>query len=715
MYKILNKVNFFSEGKNIYIKNPNIPIYTFYDSNITISKNFKSNSDSIIIAHPSVSVTCNPHKRVLHDTIVLPNKYAKQIFAYNEKAALFTPNLFLYLIKKLDLPYEYISNIDHLSSSLEYDVLMINTLKTFTDNKQYSPTSYNNITSLDIFGDAVFVRKVLPTSNIHDLLSFNHSGKNENNVKIAFCFLMRTVHNQPKVWESFFENETDYKVFIHTTEYVNIEWNIPFTIVNKVDSQYLFVNKVYRQLMSKAIEADDTLTHFIFLSESCVPIQSMNEVRKLCIPDSSWIEKIPESFAAERSSTELRLSLMYKDILKINSLTDKFTYNDLNLIKHKPHFILCRRDVKDLLNAFTRNNELYDKIPSGNEHFLSLISVNFKSTNKFYMNWDSSMLKKKFYNELTKIEQKYKQYFMGLNPPRRLCDSIILDYILNLNTVTSHFLAMNPSIFYFYATIHAPYGFWNHTKYIVFYHNRFVDSYDDYWTNKLRVTKYFNSLSIPKALNINDYDRYVLVFFPQHIVLNNVLKKKKIHPLEILYLSNSSSKEYYFKIRQFYLSLKYFYPHSKYYSNLVSNSFQYDLVIETIEMQSAIKSLNYNTKYITLFVHTFKNPNDFYEKIKHYKIIFLKLEEGIMIVVLNPNVKSENPNLLKEINDLVEKYIKKNLKIFKKALELLILDLEDSPKLNIKKLCEKAYKKTMKFFEKYDFKVTKEFKEFTFP
>ena len=67
MYKILNKVNFFSECKNIYIKNPNIPIYTFYDSNITISKNFKSKPDSIIIAHPSVSITCNPHKRVLHD------------------------------------------------------------------------------------------------------------------------------------------------------------------------------------------------------------------------------------------------------------------------------------------------------------------------------------------------------------------------------------------------------------------------------------------------------------------------------------------------------------------------------------------------------------------------------------------------------------------------------------------------------------------------
>ena len=708
MYKILNKVNFFSECKNIYIKNPNIPIYTFYDSNITISKNFKSKPDSIIIAHPSVSVTCNPHKRVLHDTIVLPNKYAKQIFAYNEKAALFTPNLFLYLIKKLDLPYEYISNIDHLSSSLEYDVLMINTLKTFSDNKQYSPTSYNNITSLDIFGDAVFVRKVLPTSNIHDLLSFNHSGKNENNVKIAFCFLMRTVHNQPKVWESFFENETDYKVFIHTTEYVNIEWNIPFTIVNKVDSQYLFVNKVYRQLMSKAIEADDTLTHFIFLSESCVPIQSMNEVRKLCIPDSSWIEKIPESIAAEKSSIERRVSLTYKEIYRINMIHD----TEYNIIKHKPHFILCRRDVKDLLNAFKQHDYFFDRIHGGNEHFLSLIDVNIKETNKFYMLWDSSTIKKEFNHELTKIEQKYKQYFLGLNPPRKLCDTIVFEYLLKSAKFNSNlFKGMHPSIFYFYSIFYGPYGFWNYIKYVV-YNGRYFDSYDDYWTNKLTVTKYFNTISIPKAINISDSLRVVLLLFPQHIVLNSVLKEIKLQPDNVLYMWNFVGVM--FSLRERFLSLKYFYPYSNYYLNEANNIY-YDLIIERIEMQSTIKSLQYNAKYITLFVYNFKNPDDFYEKIKHYKIIFLKLEDEVMIIVLDPNIKTDNPNLLKNINDLIKEFNEKQKRIFKKALKLLILDLENSPKLNVKKLCEKAYKKTMGFFKKHDFEVTKEFKELTFP
>jgi len=723
IYSISNKINFYAECKKIYFKNPNSDLYIFHDNNLILNQEY--DNDEIIIANPSVFSSVNPHNNIVHDTVVLPQKYAKILLNYNEKAALFVPNLFLYLINKLDLPYKYLTNINN--SELEQDLTIVRSLKKYFDSKNYSPVSYGYLESLTIFGDSIFVRKILPSSNINELLSFKHSNKNSTKCKIAFCFLMRTKHNQPKVWEKFFKNETDYKVYVHTTEYIVLDWDIPHKIVLQVDSKYLYVNKVYEQLMSFAINDDPSLTHFIFLSESCVPIKSMSTVREICIKDKSLIEEIDESEYEKNKSINIRLNTALTDLFKSDNptliLPDQELYLHMN--KHKPHFILCKKDVEKFLKTSSKYKEFYQKIPSGNEHFLSYLNLKtqLKKSNIFYMKWDSSYLSNKYNKLLIDIENKYKQYYLGLDKPVSLCDPIIIDYLLGLYKPVYCELnyAMNPSTFFYYITLYQPYGFWNILgNAMEFINGRFVDKYIDYWSNKLKIIKYYSKNNIPKALKFNDHLRVRLIHFPQHIVLHNFLKKIILNPENILYFhpDNPIYKQY----QNRYPSLRYFYPKAKYtlipmkqknIYNKYNDNIIYDIIVEVIALKGKIECFDYKSKFICLLVRVGTRENDYgktlYEQIKHYEILFMKLESNILIIVLNKNKKRANNELYKKIKDIIEDNKKENIKQFNNALNLLIKDLEESKNLDIKKHFIDTYQGTLDFYKKYQIPLNNKF------
>ena len=84
--------------------------------------------------------------------------------------------------------------------------------------------------------------------------------------------------------------------------------------------------------------------------------------------------------------------------------------------KHKPHFILCKKDVEKFLNTSLKYKEFYQRIPSGNEHFLSYLNLKtkLKKSNKFYMKWDSSYLTNKYNKLLIDIEKNMKNGYIRL-------------------------------------------------------------------------------------------------------------------------------------------------------------------------------------------------------------------------------------------------------------------------------------------------------------
>jgi hypothetical protein len=222
------------------------------------------------------------------------------------------------------------------------------------------------------------------------------------------------------------------------------------------------------------------------------------------------------------------------------------------------------------------------------------------------MKWDSLYLKKKYNKLLIDIENKYKQYYLGLNKPVSLCDPIIIDYLLGLYKPKNYELnyAINQSVFFNYITLFQPYGFWNIHNISIEYMNRsFVDKYVDYWSNKLRIIKYFNKINIPKGLKINDNTRISLIHFPQHIVLYEFLKTIILNPKNILYFYPSII------IYKLYPSLHYFYPdvnysifpeiplymYKKYNENIT-----YDIIVEVIQLKDKIKCFDYKSKIIKL-------------------------------------------------------------------------------------------------------------------
>ena len=713
IYSVSNKINFYAECKKIYLSNPNSDLYIFHDNNIILNQEF--DNDEITIANPSIFSEVNPHNNIIHDTIVLPQKYAKILLNYNEKAALFVLNLFLYLIKKIDLPYKYLSNINN--SELEQDLTIARSLKEYFDNKNYSPVSYGYLDSLNIFGDSIFVRKILPSSNINDLLSFKHSNKNSNKSKIAFCFLMRTQHNQPKVWEEFFRNEKDYKVYVHTTEYVDLDWNIPHKMVLHVDSAYGFVNRVYEELMKTAINDDPSLTHFIFLSESCVPIKSMSVVREICVKDKSWIEEIDESEYDKNNSIRYRLSNAINELLKCvkysSNLPDKRLYKNIN--KHKPHFILCRKDAENFLNTSNEYKNFYEQIHGGNEHFLSYLNLDTKlrKSNKFYMKWDPSELNKKYYNQMFDMENKYKQYYLGLDKLDSLCDPILIDYLLGLYKphIIDLFNSVYQNIFWYYYTLNRPYPFTKYDKNIKYLNGQHFINKITYWDYKLKIIKYFNKNNIPIGLK----REIGAIKFIEHIILYDFLKKIIVNPKKILYITKCKYRK---EVNNSYPSFNYFYRNAKYYTitysedntiyhNIKVKSKFYkkfdktqlnDIIVEVLLLKQKIESFNYESKIICLFVH----------------ILFMKFNQDTLIIVLNKNKKKKNNELYKKIKAIIEECYKEKFEIFNNSINLLIKDLEGSNGLDIKQIFTDKYKESLDFLKKYNMPITNKFLNFKF-
>jgi hypothetical protein len=189
-------------------------------------------------------------------------------------------------------------------------------------------------------------------------------------MKIAFCFLTYDEIIRYDIWNKFFSNIdiNKYIVFIHpkiVKQFNNytFNYNIVKNRINTIRKEDISIVKATIKLLEETYNYDNSITHFIFLTQSCIPLYSFNILYSI-------ITKFPLSVISYIINNKMNRYYQLKNNIKKYIIYNKF-------IKQQPNMILIRKDVELLIN----NNltEYFINMECPDEHyFVNVISNIFK-------------------------------------------------------------------------------------------------------------------------------------------------------------------------------------------------------------------------------------------------------------------------------------------------------------------------------------------------
>ncbi len=98
-------------------------------------------------------------------------------------------------------------------------------------------------------------------------------------VNIAFLFLTRDEINNHQIWEEYFSGNVNCKVYCHSKSpgKVSLPWQKAALIEEKIATQWghISIVRAMLALLGAAVKKNNH-SHFVFLSESCVPIKPLS-------------------------------------------------------------------------------------------------------------------------------------------------------------------------------------------------------------------------------------------------------------------------------------------------------------------------------------------------------------------------------------------------------------------------------------------------------
>jgi hypothetical protein len=215
--------------------------------------------------------------------------------------------------------------------------------------------------------------------------------------QIAFIFLTIDDINHPIIWTNYFKNHTNILIYSHPKNPHNVKtpW-LKNAIINKsIPTQWGFIVGAYLECLKQAYI--DGASHFITISESCLPIYSLDELQ-LFLNEHNC----KTSFINYKRIGTYDLNVRLKN--RPNTIK--------HYMKHDARFCLSRYHVKELLNTNPKELEYFMNTQVGDEFFLSVLDdkqyINRMAIT--YDNWldvDKEVTKyKKIINDLT-VELPY--------------------------------------------------------------------------------------------------------------------------------------------------------------------------------------------------------------------------------------------------------------------------------------------------------------------
>ena len=127
--------------------------------------------------------------------------------------------------------------------------------------------------------------------------------------KIAFCFLIYDEINHEELWDLFFLNidKSKYNIYIHYKNDVKLKFFEKYKLKNCIETKYFDVTLVLAQnLMLKEALKDKNNQHFIFISNSCIPLKCFNHIYQKLDPNYSYFNIYPKSKCFPRCNKTLK-------------------------------------------------------------------------------------------------------------------------------------------------------------------------------------------------------------------------------------------------------------------------------------------------------------------------------------------------------------------------------------------------------------------------
>ena len=164
-------------------------------------------------------------------------------------------------------------------------------------------------------------------------------------MKIAFCFLTYDSIIRNDIWNTFFENiSTDkYTVFIHPKKYndnkiydYTFTYNIVKERVYTKSKDDISIVKATLKLLEETYKYDNEITHFVFLTQSCIPLYNFDRLFDLITKFDKSVISVIDHNKKERYT-------------QLSPIMKKYIYYK-NFVKQQPNMILIREDVRILIH-----------------------------------------------------------------------------------------------------------------------------------------------------------------------------------------------------------------------------------------------------------------------------------------------------------------------------------------------------------------------------
>lgn len=170
----------------------------------------------------------------------------------------------------------------------------------------------------------------------------NHINPNK---KIALCFLIYDKINHEQIWYDYLKNidPNKYNIYIHYKENKPLKYFNEYKLQNCIETRWGGLSIVLAQnLLLKEALKDPLNQHFIFLSQSCIPVKSFNYVYNYLDVNKSYFNlmvarEIPYdyiNFTNENNITKAAmpciLNRKHSEIIVNNNDNIKIWFNEID-------------------------------------------------------------------------------------------------------------------------------------------------------------------------------------------------------------------------------------------------------------------------------------------------------------------------------------------------------------------------------------------------
>ena len=256
------------------------------------------------------------------------------------------------------------------------------------------------------------------------LLFYNRTGTLENyenkptTKKIAFCFLIIDKINHEELWHRFFEkaDKNKYNIYIHYKENVPLKYLEEYKIQNCIETKWGDISLVKAQnIMLEEALKDQQNEHFIFLSNSCVPVKNFHYIYEFLNPDFSYfyitpnqlgvfpkcnkvLEKIEKQFIQKASQWSILNKKHAKFLTENTEYLPWFDYKEIVADEHCYITYLFHKNLKD--EIILTHNDNMDATTFVNWNIFDWNDTHYK-----YKDMDKPNLKN--YETISQEELKY--------------------------------------------------------------------------------------------------------------------------------------------------------------------------------------------------------------------------------------------------------------------------------------------------------------------